>query len=68
MVVAQTVAWLLPTPEDPGSNPAISNFQNIFPMVIIRKDESKQKAAWNGPFKNRSNRSCLELTCTKPDG
>ena len=26
VVVAQLAEWLLPTPEDPGSNPVIGNF------------------------------------------
>ena len=45
MVVAQLVVRSLPTPEGPGSNPTITNVQNIFPIVIIRKTKMNEKEA-----------------------
>ena len=52
VVVAQLVAWLLQTPEDPGSVLAFSNFQNIFQMYLTEKTKINEKEAGNGPLSN----------------
>ena len=52
MVVAQLAEWLLPIPEDPGSNPVIRNtfIEHLFTVTVCRKDENKEKEDGNGPF------------------
>ena len=51
MVVAQLAEWLLPIPEDPGSNPVIGNFYwTYLQLTVCRKDENKEEEAGNGPF------------------
>ena len=52
MVVAQLAERSLMIPEDPGSNPVISNFYlNIYLLLTVcRKEENKEKEAGNGPF------------------
>ena len=63
VVVAQLAEQLLMIPEDPGSNPVISNFYlNIYLLLTVcRKDENKEKEAENGPFflKKNSLLGCL---------
>ena len=48
VVVAQLAQWSLPTPEDPGSNPAISNFnkehlltETVYKMKIKKRQSGK---------------------------
>ena len=44
VVVAQLAEWLLPTPEDPGSNLAIGNFYETYLLLTVcTKDENKIK-------------------------
>ena len=45
MVVAQLAEWLLPIPEDPGSNPVIRNtfIEHLFTVTVCRKDKIKKK-------------------------
>ena len=49
----------LTTPEDTGSNPAISNFHEEH-MLIYRNDENKEKLAKNGPSQNMWGRLLFE--------
>ena len=60
VVGAQLEAGLLPSPEDPGSNPAISNFykKHIF-SVNCWKDKNNEKETGNGTLKN--NLMAIEL-------
>ena len=48
VVVAQLAQWSLPTPDDPGSNPAISNFnkehlltETVYKMKIKKRQSGK---------------------------
>ena len=51
VVVAQLIAWLLPIPEDPGSNPVIGIFYRTYLLLTVcRTDENKEKEAGKGPF------------------
>ena len=50
--VALLEEQLLPTPEDSGSNPDISNFnmQQLFTVMCSKKTKIKKRAAGNCPF------------------
>ena len=49
MSVEHLGEWLLSTPEDLGSNPAVSNFHiNIY--LLFGNDENKAKEAGKVPF------------------
>ena len=55
VVVAQLAERSLPTPEIRGSNPDIGKISNVFICQLLsRKDENKEKEAWNGPLKKVS--------------
>ena len=49
VVFAQLTAWLLPIPEDLGSNPMISNFNLTYLLLnVCRKHKNKEKEAGKG--------------------
>ena len=53
MVATQLVEWSLPTPEVPGSNPAVSKFYkaHLFTVDCIgRRDENQEKEFRNYPL------------------
>jgi len=55
VVVAQLIAWSLPIPEDPGSNPVIGNFYETYLLLTVcRKDENKEKRPGKAHFLEKS--------------